>query len=202
MIATGAKHNTLGVPGEKELSGLGVSYCATCDGPFFKDKKIIVVGGGDSACAEAAYLSTLSKEVTLIHRKGKLRAQKAVADKVLKSGVTTRFYSEITSINGTNKVISVTVKNSKTAEISEIPADAVFIFIGTTPCVELVDMLPKDESGYLLTDECMQTIVPGLYVAGDVRSKPFRQLVTAASDGAIAAFQASKYIHDLKLKKA
>ena len=202
LIATGAKHNTLNVPGEKELSGLGVSYCATCDGPFFKGKKIIVVGGGDSACAEAAYLSTLSPEVTLIHRKAKLRAQKAVADKVLKSGITTRFNSEITVINGTNKVVSVTVKNNKTDEITEIPADAVFIFIGTTPCVDLVEMLPKDEGGYLLTDECMQTIIPGLYVAGDVRAKSFRQIVTAAADGAIAAFHASKYIHDIKLKNS
>lgn len=202
LIATGAKHNTLQVPGEKALCGAGVSYCATCDGPFFKNKKIIVVGGGDSACSEAVYLSTISKDVTLIHRRGTLRAQKAVQDKLLNSGVTVRFNSQIESINGKNKVESVTLKDSETENLSEIPADAVFIFAGTTPVTDLVEMLPKDENGYLLTDECMQTIIPGLYAAGDVRSKPFRQLVTAAADGATAAFQATNYIHGQKLKKS
>lgn len=195
-IATGAIHRNLEVPGEKELSGRGVSYCATCDGPFFRNKKIVVVGGGDSACSEAIYLSTISGDVSIIHRRDKFRAQQAVIDKMLEAGVKPVYDSVVKSINGEGRVQSVTIENVKTGEQSELSTDAVFIFTGMLPQTDLVEMLPKDPSGYILTDENMETSVPGLFAAGDVRSKPFRQVVTAVSDGAIAAHVASERIRN------
>ena len=195
-IATGAIHRNLEVPGEKEFSGRGVSYCATCDGPFFRNKKIVVVGGGDSACSEAIYLSTLSSDVSIIHRRDKFRAQQAVIDKMLAAGVKPVYDSVVKEIKGGAKVESVIVENVKTGEQTQLATDAVFIFTGMLPQTDLVDMLPKDPSGYILTDENMETSVPGLFAAGDVRSKPFRQVVTAVSDGAIAAHVASERIRN------
>lgn len=195
-IATGAIHRNLEIPGEKELSGRGVSYCATCDGPFFRNKKIVVVGGGDSACSEAIYLSTISGDISIIHRRDKFRAQQAVIDKMLEAGVKPVYDSVVKSINGQGRVQSVTIENVKTGEQSVLSTDAVFIFTGMLPQTDLVEMLPKDPSGYILTDENMETSVPGLFAAGDVRSKPFRQVVTAVSDGAIAAHVASERIRN------
>ena len=193
-IATGAVHKNLGVPGEKEFSGRGVSYCATCDGPFFKNKKIFVVGGGDSACAEAVYLTSISSDVSIIHRRDTFRAQKAIVDKMLAAGVKPVYDTVVKSINGSMKVTSLTLENVKTGETSQVDCDAVFIFAGMAPQTELVDMIKKDEAGYIITDENMQTSIPGLYAAGDVRAKPFRQIVTAVSDGAIAAHAAKEFI--------
>ena len=193
LLATGAIHRNLEVSGEKELTGRGVSYCAVCDGPFFPNKKIIVVGGGDSACSEAVYLSTISKDVKIVHRRDSFRAQQAVVDKMLSAGVEPVYDSVVKSINGTNKVESITLENVKTGETSQLECDAVFIFTGMLPQTSLVDMLPKDKDGYILTDENMETSIPGLFAAGDVRAKPFRQIVTAVSDGAIAAHSAKKY---------
>ncbi len=193
-MATGAVHKNLGVPGEEELKGRGVSYCATCDGPFFRNKRIVVIGGGDSACSEAIYLATLSKDVTIIHRRNEFRAQKAIVDKMLKAGVKPVYDSVVKQINGQNKVSGITLENVKTGEQSELECDAVFIFAGMAPQTDLVDMIKKDISGYIMTDENMQTSIPGLYAAGDVRSKPFRQIVTAVSDGAIAANAAKEFI--------
>lgn len=195
-LATGAIHRNLEVPGEKEFSGRGVSYCATCDGPFFRNKKIAVVGGGDSACSEAIYLSTLSSDVSIIHRRDKFRAQQAVIDKMLAAGVKPVYDSVVKEIKGQGRVQSVLVENVKTGEQTELTTDAVFIFTGMLPQTDLVDMLPKDPAGYILTDENMETSVPGLFAAGDVRSKPFRQVVTAVSDGAIAAHVASERIRN------
>lgn len=194
-IATGAVHRNLEVPGEKELTGRGVSYCAVCDGPFFKNKRIVVVGGGDSACSEAVYLSTISSDVSIIHRRDSFRAQKAVVDKMLDKGVKPVYDSVVKSINGKMKVESVTLENVKTGEQTVYECDAVFIFTGMIPQTDLVDMLPKDEAGYIKTDEEMQTIIPGLFATGDVRSKSFRQIVTAVSDGAIAANCAKEFIN-------
>ena len=195
LIATGAEHKKLGVPGEAELEGRGVSYCATCDGPFFRNRKIFVIGGGDSACDEAMYLSTLTDDVTLVHRRDKLRAQKAVADRLLANPkVKVMFNSKVKQIKGDGRVQSVELENVLTSEITECQCDAVFIFAGMNPVTKLVDMLPKDEGGYIKTQEDMSTMIPGLYVAGDIRSKSFRQVVTAVSDGAIAAHSAGEYI--------
>lgn len=193
-IATGAVHKNLGVPGEEELKGRGVSYCATCDGPFFRNKKIVVIGGGDSACSEAIYLASLSKDVTIVHRRNEFRAQKALVDKMLKAGVKPIYDSVVKQIKGQNKVESIILENVKTGEQTDFECAAVFIFAGMAPQTDLVDMIKKDISGYIMTDENMQTSIPGLYAAGDVRSKPFRQIVTAVSDGAIAANAAKEFI--------
>lgn len=199
VIATGAAHRKLGIPGEKELSGMGVSYCATCDGPFFKNRKVVVVGGGDSACDEATYLATLASEVTLVHRKGTLRAQKAVAEKVLNNPkIKVIFNTVVKEIKGKYKVEEVVLENTESGEISSLSADGVFIFVGMIPQTDLVGMLPKDEGGYIKTNESMETAIKGMYCVGDIRSKPFRQVVTATSDGATAAFSAGLYIRELK----
>lgn len=199
VIATGATHRKLGIPGEKELSGMGVSYCATCDGPFFKNRRVVVVGGGDSACDEATYLATLASEVTLVHRKGALRAQKAVAEKVLNNPkIKVIFNTVVKEIKGKYKVEEVVLENTETSTCSSIKADGVFIFVGMIPQTDLVEMLPKDEAGYIKTNEFMETSIKGMYCVGDIRSKPFRQVVTATSDGATAAFSAGLYIRELK----
>lgn len=194
-IATGAAHRNLEVPGEKELAGRGVSYCAVCDGPFFRNKKIVVVGGGDSACSEAVYLSTISPDVSIVHRRDSFRAQKAVVDNMLSKGVKPVYDTVVKSINGQMKVESVTLANVKTGEETEYACDAVFVFTGMIPQTDLVDMLPKDEGGYIKTNEEMETMIPGLFATGDVRSKSFRQIVTAVSDGAIAANRAKEIIN-------
>ena len=193
-IATGAVHKNLGVEGEAELTGRGVSYCATCDGPFFRNKKIVVIGGGDSACSEAVYLASLSKDVKIVHRRDEFRAQKAIVDKMLAAGVEPVYDSVVKKINGEAKVTGLTLENVKTGKQTELECDAVFIFAGMAPQTDLVDMIKKDQQGYIVTDEYMQTSIPGLFAAGDVRSKPFRQIVTAASDGAIAANTAKEFI--------
>lgn len=198
LIATGAIHRNLDVKGEKEFSGRGVSYCAVCDGPFFKNKNIYVVGGGDSACSEAIYLSSLSPNVSIIHRRDSFRAQKAVVDKMLSCGVKPIYDSVVKEIKGSVKVESIVLQNVKTNEETELSADAIFIFTGMIPQTALVEMLPKDEGGYIVTNEQMQTVIPGLYAAGDVRSKSFRQVVTATSDGAIAAHSAKEFIDSVK----
>ena len=198
LIATGAEHRSLGVPGEKELTGRGVSYCATCDGPFFRNKAIVVVGGGDSACTEALYLATLSPHVTLVHRKSEFRAQYAVVEKVKnEKNIRIKYNTLVKEIRGNGRVQSVLLEDTNTGIASELPVDAVFIFVGMKARTELFEMLPKDKSGYIVTNEKMETIMPGLYCAGDVRAKPFRQIVTAVSDGAIAAYEAAEYVKSL-----
>ena len=205
IIATGAKHRTLDIPGEKEFLGRGVSYCATCDGPFFKNKKIFVVGGGDAACDEAQYLSHLSNQVILIHRRERFRAQKALADRVLHNpNITVRFNTVMKEIRGTpeTRVSSVLLEENGTSR--EEKADAVFIFTGIVPQTSLVSGADSgfkaelDEAGYIITDQKMASSVPGLFAAGDVRTTPFRQVITAAADGAVAAPCAAAYIDSLK----
>lgn len=198
LIATGATHRKLNIPGEDAFIGKGVSYCATCDGPFFKNKRIVVVGGGDAACDEANYLAGLSEYVTLIHRKSTLRAQKAVADRVLKNkNITVHFNTIVKEIQGKTKVESIILQDVISLETREMTVDGIFIFTGMEPQTELVKLLPRDSEGYIITNDKMETAISGMYCAGDVRSKSFRQVVTAASDGAIAAHSAEKYIKEL-----
>ncbi|MBN2652250.1 MAG: thioredoxin-disulfide reductase [Spirochaetales bacterium] len=199
IIASGAEHRKIGVKGENEFSGRGVSYCATCDGPFFKGKKILVVGGGDAACDEALYLSNLSDKITMIHRKDRFRAQKAIAQRVLDNNkIDVRFNSVLSEIKGGNKVSSVVIKDVESGKEYEEEMDAVFIFIGSNPKTAFAEAVEKDEASYIVTDEKMQTNIRGLYAAGDVRTTPFRQVVVSASDGAIAAHSVSAYIDELK----
>lgn len=201
VLATGADHRKLGVPGEAEFYGRGVSYCATCDGPFFKNRHIVVVGGGDAACDEAGFLAHLTERVTMIHRRDRFRAQKALVERTLKNPhISAIFNSVVREIKGTEgpagKVSSVVIENATTGEREEIACDAVFVFIGMDPRTELASLAKTDESGYIVTDERMQTSIRGLFAAGDIRAKPFRQVVTACADGAIAAHSAAACIDE------
>ena len=204
ILATGAKHRPLGVPGEQEFFGRGVSYCGTCDGPLFKNKKIFVVGGGDTACDEAQYLSRLTNQLILIHRREKFRAQKALAQRVMQNpNIEVRFNTVIKEIKGmSGKVSSVVLQASEQkVALSEENADAVFIFAGSIPQTSLVPGslgVKTGEAGYIITDGRMASSVPGLFAAGDVRASPFRQVVTAAGEGAVAAHCAAAYIDSLK----
>ena len=217
ILATGAKHRKLGIPGEEEFFGRGVSYCATCDGPFFKNKKIFVVGGGDAACDEAQYLSHLTNQVIIIHRRDRFRAQKALADRVLHNpNIEVRFNMVMKEIKGPSsmggKVTTVILGKTQGETGTELmenslieeSADGVFIFTGTVPQIALVSgdngclKVDLDETGYVITDQYMATSLPGLFAAGDVRRTPFRQVVSAAGDGAVAAHCAAAYIDSLK----
>lgn len=200
ILATGAKHRHLGVPGEKELAGKGVSYCATCDGPFFKGRRILVVGGGDAACDESMFLSKLSEKVTVIHRRDRFRAQKSLAERVLNNpNIKPLFNTVLLEIKGENRVEKVVLARTDKDEKVEEPMDAVFIFIGSDPQTAVVkEDIEKGEGGYIKTNDRMETSLPGLYAVGDVRDTPFRQLVVAAGDGAIAAHCASQYIDEIK----
>lgn len=199
LLATGAVHRELGVKGEELLKGKGVSYCAACDGPFFRNKKVFVIGGGDTACSEALYLATLSDKVTVVHRRGQFRAQKSLALEVLSNkNISVIFNSTVEEIKGGDKVTSLLLKNTATGEVTEHEADGVFIFAGMKARTELFASVKKDEAGYIITDENMQTSVKNLFAAGDVRSKPYRQIVTACSDGACAAFASGEVIRRLK----
>ncbi len=202
VIATGAKHRHLGVKGEEEFAGRGVSYCATCDGPFFRGKRMIVVGGGDSACDEAMFLSKLADKVVMVHRKDRFRAQKAVAARVLSNPkIEVRFETVLDEIKGTKAVEAAVLRNLSSGEVEELPTSAVFVFVGSIPQVDaLPPEVAKDDSGSIVTNDRMETNVPGLFAAGDVRATPFRQVVTAVSDGAIAAHCAAQYIDELEGK--
>lgn len=201
IVATGAQHRHLDIPGEKEFIGRGVSYCATCDGPFFKGKKMLVVGGGDAACDEASYLSKLSNQIVMIHRRDRFRAQKALAERVLRNpAIQVRFNTVAKEIRGDTKVRSVLLENVVTGEQTEESFDAVFVFVGSIPRTDFLKStgVALDEAGYIITDDHMMTTIPGLFAAGDVRNTPFRQVITAAGDGAIAAHAAAAWIDEQK----
>jgi thioredoxin reductase (NADPH) len=199
ILATGASHRSLGIPGEAEYTGRGVSYCATCDGPFFRGKKILVVGGGDAACDEARFLSLLSDRILLAHRRGAFRAQAGLVRRTLENPrIEVRLNTRPLEIRGDKQVSSVWLENTATQERYEEPVDAVFVFAGTVPQTALVPDAETDGAGYIVTDQRMASSVPGLFAAGDVRSSPFRQVVVAAADGAIAAHCAADYIDKLR----
>ncbi|MCL2213886.1 MAG: FAD-dependent oxidoreductase [Treponema sp.] len=201
IIAAGSKPRLLNVPGEKEFTGKGVSYCATCDGNFFKGKKIFIAGGGDAACDEARYLSRLTGKITLVHRRDTLRAQKALIQRTLDNpNIEVRLNTVIREIKGGVKVKSAILADTKSGAVYEEDTDAVFIFAGTVPQSALARDLnvSLDEGGYIITDQKMATNIAGLYAAGDIRSGAFRQVITAAADGAVAAHSASGYIDERK----
>ena len=197
IVATGTKHRLLNVPGENELSGRGISWCAVCDGAFFRGKKVVVVGGGDSAVEEAIYLAGLVEKVTVVHRRDELRAQKVLQQRAFSDEKIEFVWDSVVEsfeeVNG--KLGADKVKNVKTGETSEIEADGAFIYIGLDPITDMIKELNvTDESGYVKVDHAMMTPVPGVFAAGDVISKELRQVVTAVNDGAIAAQSAFKYI--------
>ena len=199
IIATGSKPRLMGIPGENEFAGRGVSYCATCDGNFFKGKRILVAGGGDAACDEARFLSRLSDKITMVHRRDAFRAQKSLVERTLANpNIKVRLNTVIKEIKGAQKVGSVVLADTVTGAVMEEETDAVFIFVGTVPQSMLVkDLAALDDNGYIITDQKMATNVPGLFAAGDIRSGAFRQVVTAAADGATAAHNAAAYIDSL-----
>lgn len=188
IIATGASNRKLGCPGEEELSGLGVSYCATCDGAFFKDKTVAVVGGGDVALEDAIYLSRFCTKVYLIHRRDEFRGAKVLQDKVNSiDNIEIIYDTVVNSIEGTASVESINIHNNKTEENSNLKVDGIFIAVGTVPNTGfLSDLVAVDSKGYIVADETCKTSKEGIYAAGDVRTKQLRQVITATADGANA----------------
>lgn len=201
IIATGCEHRNLEVPGEAEYSGRGVSYCAVCDGAFFRNKKLIVVGGGDSAVEEAIYLTQFADEVKIVHRRDALRAQKIIQDRAFANEKISFIWdSVVEEIKGDDqKVTGVQIKNVKTGETYEEAADGVFIYVGLIPLTQAFTSLGiTDDAGWIVTDERMQTKIPGLLACGDARQKHLRQITTAVGDGGIAGQQAYQYIEENK----
>ncbi len=198
IIATGAQAKKLGIKGEKEFAGRGVSYCAVCDGAFYRDKTVAVVGGGNAAVEEGMYLTKFAQKVYIIHRRDTLRADKIVQERAFKNEKVEFVYDTIpVEIQGSECVENFVVKNVKTGEISNLKVDGVFPYIGFTPNVELFSgQLKQDEAGFIITDDRMQTSIPGVYAIGDVRTTPLRQVITAAADGAVAGFFATKYLEE------
>jgi thioredoxin reductase (NADPH) len=200
IAATGAMWRNLGVPGESEFAGKGVSYCATCDGPFYRNRDVIVVGGGDTAIQEALFLTHFANKVTVIHRRDRLRAagilqNRAFAEKKIEFILN----ATVERINGDDFVTGARVKDVVTGNISEISADGAFIFVGRLPYTKIFQgLVEMDKAGFIITDENLRTNAPGLFAAGDCRSKHFRQVITAAGDGANAVHSAESYIDEVK----
>ncbi|MGM0829867.1 MAG: thioredoxin-disulfide reductase [Bacillota bacterium] len=203
IITTGAEYKKIGVPGEKELGGRGVSYCAVCDGAFFKGKDLVVIGGGDSAVEEGVYLTRFANKVTIVHRRGELRAQKILQQRAFDNDkvdfIWNHTVKEINDKDG--KVGSVTLVSTENGEETDFQADGVFIYIGMLPLTKpFANLGIINSEGYIETNEQMETKVPGIFAAGDVREKQLRQIVTATGDGSIAAQTAQHYIEELKEK--
>ena len=196
IVATGSKHRLLGVPGEEELNSRGVSYCAVCDGAFFRDQDLLVVGGGDSAVEEAIFLTQFAKTVTIVHRRDELRAQKVLQDRAFANEKINFIWdSVVKEIKGENRVESVVIENVKTNQVTEHAFGGVFIYVGLDPVSDFTkDLQIQDESGWIVTDDHMKTRVAGVFAVGDVRQKDLRQVTTAVGDGAIAGQEAYKYI--------
>ncbi len=197
IIATGATHSKLGVPGEEELGGIGVSYCATCDGAFFKNKTVAVVGGGDVALEDAIYLARTSAKVYVIHRRDEFRGARALAGRLMElPNVEILWNTQVRSINGTGRVEDITIYNNKEDKESTLNVDGVFIAVGIKPNSEtFASLVDTNEGGYIVADETCATSVEGIFAAGDVRLKQLRQIVTAVSDGANAVTSAERLLN-------
>ncbi|MCW3491700.1 thioredoxin-disulfide reductase [Dethiobacter alkaliphilus] len=198
LIATGASPRPLGVPGEEEFRGRGVSYCATCDAAFFTDKEVVVVGGGDSALEEALVLSKVVAKVYLVHRREDFRAISVLQDRVRNNPkIELILNTVVEKINGNQFVESLTLRNTKENNIWDLSAEGIFLYVGLKPNTDcLGNSLISNKHGYLVTDESMETTIPGVFAAGDIREKVLRQVVTAVADGAIAAVSAAKYLDE------
>ncbi len=199
IICTGTEYRKLGIPGETEFTGRGVSYCATCDGAFFKDSRIVVVGGGDSAVGEALFLTRFAKEITIIHRRDALRATKIYQERAFANPKINFLWSTVVEeIKGNQTVESVLVRNVTSGEVREVPTEGVFMLIGIKPKTAFLEgVVELDENGYILVnEENLQTSVEGIFAAGDARRKLLRQVATAVGDGATAAFAVEKYLEE------
>ncbi|WP_223701352.1 thioredoxin-disulfide reductase [Sutcliffiella deserti] len=200
IISSGAEYKKIGVPGEKELSGRGVSYCAVCDGAFFKGKELVVVGGGDSAVEEGVYLTRFASKVTIVHRRDELRAQKILQDRAFDNDKIDFIWNHtVKEINETDgKVGSATLVSTENGEEQEFKTDGVFIYVGMLPLTKpFLNLGITNDMGYIETNDRMETKVPGIYAAGDIREKTLRQIVTATGDGSIAAQSAQHYVEEL-----
>ncbi len=200
IIACGAQPMKLGVPGEAEFIGRGVSYCAVCDGAFYKNKVVAVVGGGNAAVEEAMYLTKFADKVYVIHRRNELRADKIVQDRAFKNDKIEFIWdSVVKEIKGDDLVHTAVIENVKTHEISNLQVNGVFPYIGMTPNIESISgQVEQDANGFILTNDTMKTSVDGVYAVGDVRKTPLRQVITAAADGAVGAVYAVKYLESIK----
>ena len=196
IVATGSKHRLLGVPGEEELNSRGVSYCAVCDGAFFRDQDLLIVGGGDSAVEEAIFLTQFAKSVTIVHRRDELRAQKVLQDRAFANEKINFIWdSVVREIKGENRVESVVIENVKSGQVTEQAFGGVFIYVGLDPVSDFTkDLHIQDQAGWIVTDDHMKTSVAGIFAVGDVRQKDLRQVTTAVGDGAVAGQEAYKYI--------
>jgi len=200
IISTGSEYRELEVPGAQELKGRGISYCATCDGPFFRDKPVLVVGGGNAAIEEAIYLTRFASTVYIAHRRDRLRADKVLQDHAFKEKKIKMLWNSVVSeILGSGKVERVVLENVNTKERSDIEVSGVFVYIGTVPNTEFIKgIVELDEKGYIITDLEMATSCPGIFAAGDCRHKKLRQIVTAVGEGATAAMMAYDYLQRIK----
>ncbi|WP_153832394.1 thioredoxin-disulfide reductase [Fundicoccus ignavus] len=200
VIATGAYNRKLAVEGEERLAGQGVSYCAVCDGFFFRNKNLVVVGGGDSAVEEGTYLTNFADKVTIVHRRDELRAQKILQDRAFANEKVDFIWDTVVEeVKGENAVNAVQLRNIKTNEVTDFAADGVFVYVGIVPNSAVVaDLGVTDEEGWIVTNEKMETSVPGIYAVGDVRKTVLRQIATAVGDGSIAGHMAYQYIESLK----
>ncbi len=199
IIATGASPKKLGVPGEDQFFGKGISSCATCDGPFYKNRVVAAVGGGDTAVQESVFLTKFASKVYLIHRRDRFRAEKILQERALASDkIEIIWDTVVTGISGLTHVENIHIRNVKTGEGRTLRADAFFVWIGILPNADFLgDTVRRDEYGFIMADDHMITSVPGLFAAGDVRATPLRQIATAVGDGAIAAYAAEHYIEQL-----
>ena len=196
IVAPGASPRELGLPGEAAFRGRGVSYCATCDGAFYRGKRVVVVGGGDTAAVDALFLARICEKVTIVHRRGEMRAARGYRHRLESmDNVEFLWHSEVTSLRAQEKVEGVTVRSRAEGTTRDIPCEGVFIAVGTVPNTKLFHgILDMDEAGYLLAGEDTRTNLPGIFAAGDARKKTLRQVLTAASDGAVAAYMAEEYL--------
>lgn len=198
VLAMGARFKSLGLRSEKKYVGSGVSYCATCDGAFFRNRDVAVIGGGNTALEDALYLTGFCSHIHVVHRRDALRGEKVLQHAALQNAkIEFAWNSELDEVLGGDFVNAIRVRNNKTDEMREIPVSGVFIAIGQTPeTTPLEGVVDLDESGYILADSAMRTSVPGVFAAGDIVQKPLRQVITAASDGAVAVYSAQSYLHE------
>ena len=200
ILCLGASAKQLNLENEKKFLGRGVSYCATCDGNFFKDKVVAIVGGGNTSLEDSIYLSNLAKKVYLIHRRDEFKGDRILVEQLQaetskpNSKIEVLYNSHVTKISGTDKLESITIENCVTKQSEELALDGLFIAIGRKPDTELLEGVELDKNGYIITNEKMETNIPGVYAAGDVRQKQLRQIITACSDGAIASVNTNEYI--------
>jgi thioredoxin reductase (NADPH) len=200
ILSTGAEYRDLDVPGAEKLKGRGISYCATCDGPFFKDKPILVVGGGNAAIEEAIYLTRFASKVYVAHRRDRLRADKVLQDQAFREKKIEMLWNTVVhEVMGSERVEKAVIEDVKTKRLSEIEISGIFVYIGTKPNTELVKgIVDLDEQGYIMTDSQMVTSCPGIFAAGDCRHKRLRQIATAVGEGAAAAVMAYDYLQDIQ----